>query len=96
MTPLEAQQLTDTINRRFAVRLGQVRQARGLSRRELGERVGLSHVAIGLAEGVPSRPLRRVDIGEMLALVEVLGVSAADMVRAGELDLDAIEPEVRS
>lgn len=74
----------------FAQRLRMVREARGLSRRELAERAGLSSSALSLLE----RGKRRPTYPTLRALAEALEVEPEDLLgpRGGYLEAAGVAP----
>jgi transcriptional regulator with XRE-family HTH domain len=61
----------------FAARLARIREAAGLSQRQLASRAGLSQQAVSLLE----RGLRDPTLGTLRALAAVLAVDVTGLVR---------------
>lgn len=76
---MNPKELAEATNRRFAERLRMVRQARGLTQADLGERMGWTDRIVFAIES-PDRK-READLGEALALSQILGVPFGLMVR---------------
>jgi DNA-binding XRE family transcriptional regulator len=59
-----------------------VREKRGLSRRQLGERVGMPEYTIGQIETGYGKPRRRsATVGEAIVLAEALEAKVGDLIR---------------
>ncbi len=72
----------------FADRLIELRKGNGMSQEELAQRIGLSRQAVSKWERAESSP----DIGNLVALAEIYGLTIDDIVRgAGDAAPDADE-----
>jgi transcriptional regulator with XRE-family HTH domain len=71
------------LEKRFAARLPRVRDARGMSQREVAAAAGMHRTALGSVE----HGRRGIQLGEAALLCEALGVPLADMLSSDPLVL---------